>query len=47
LTAEQRYSKIGLIDEWLRVVEIGVIQDVERIGAEREPASLSQPAQRE
>src|SRR5215470_3256101 len=47
LPPEQRYSKIGLIDERLRVIEIGVIEEIERIGPKGEPACFSQPAQRE
>src|SRR5437868_15314676 len=30
LSPEQRYSKVGLIDERLRVIEIGVIEEIGR-----------------
>src|SRR5437879_954559 len=46
LPAVERHSEIRLIDERLRVVQIGVIEEVEHIGPKSQAARFSQPAQR-
>src|SRR5438046_7426147 len=47
LAAILRHAKIILTDQRLWVVEIGVIEEVEGVRAEGEPAGFAQPTQRE
>ena len=47
LAAILRHAKIILTDQRLRVVEIGVIEEVEGVRAEGEPTGFAQPTQRE